>query len=301
MSNKKHRPIGIGVQGLADVFCMFSCSYESDLAEELNGLIFETIYYAAIDESKELAKIEGHYESFKGSPFSEGKLQYHLWGLTENDLLTRDRYDWKKLSSDVMKYGTRNSLLTALMPTAGTSQLMGCYESFEPYMSNVFVRTTMAGEFMIMNEHLIKDLIKRDLWSEEMRKKIIVYNGSIQKINEIPDDLKEVYKTAFEIKLKSIIKLSCKRGRFVDQSQSMNLFMSKPDFTVLTSAHFYGWRNGIKTGMYYLRSTPAVNPIQFGIDVTDVLRILKKTNGLDLISGDYEMTDTKNINKNKDV
>ena len=282
-SNKKHRPIGIGVQGLADVYCLFSLSYESEEANILNKKIFETIYYASVDESKELAKLEGAYESFKDSPFSNGKLQYHLWGLTEKDLLTKDKYDWNTLREEVRTYGTRNSLLTALMPTASTSQIMKCYESFEPYMSNVFVRTTLAGEFIVINEHLMKDLIKKNLWSDDMRKKIIIHQGSIQNINEIPQNIKDIYKTAFELNLKNIIAQSVNRGPFIDQSQSMNLFMKTPDFHVLTNAHFYGWRNGLKTGMYYLRSTPAINPIQFGIDISDIIRITGKASALDLI------------------
>jgi ribonucleoside-diphosphate reductase alpha subunit len=277
-SNKNNRPVGIGTQGLVDCYNIFGYAYESTEAEELNKKIYETIYYASVDESKELAKVHGTYKSFPGSPFSEGKLQFHLWGMNTDQLMTKNMYDWNKLVKEVKAYGTYNSLLTALMPTASTSQIMKCCESFEPYMSNVFVRTTMAGEFVVVNESLIKDLVKYNLWNEDMRKKIIIHNGSIQNIKEIPDKIKEVYKTAFEIKLKSIIKQSVERGPFIDQSQSMNLFMDNPSYVRLTSAHFYGWRNGIKTGMYYMRGAPAVNPIQFGIDMTETLRLSGFTN-----------------------
>lgn len=282
-SNKRNRPIGLGVQGLVDCFNMFGYPFDSPEAEELNKRIFETIYYASIDESKELAKIHGTYKSFPGSPFSEGKLQFHLWGMTTDQLVTKNDYDWNKLVKDVKSFGTYNSLLTALMPTASTSQIMGCCESFEPYMSNVFVRTTMAGEFVVVNGFLMKDLIKHNLWNDDMKKKIIINNGSIQNIPEIPDNLKAIYKTSFEIKLKNIIKQSVERGPFIDQSQSMNLFMDNPDFESLTSAHFYGWKNGIKTGMYYLRGMPAVNPNQFGIDITEIMRLSGFTNVRDYL------------------
>ncbi|MBM3204191.1 ribonucleoside-diphosphate reductase subunit alpha [Candidatus Woesearchaeota archaeon] len=201
--------------------------------------------------------------------------------------MTKDIYDWNGLIEDIKTFGTRNSLLTALMPTAGTSQIMKCYESFEPYMSNVFVRTTIAGEYIVINENLVRELIKRDLWNEDLRKKIIIANGSVQNIDEIPNDIKEVYKSAFEIKLKSIIKQSIERGAFIDQSQSMNLFMQKPDPSKLTSAHFYGWKGGLKTGMYYLRSTSAVNPLQFGIDINEIIRLTGKSNPMELIQNDY--------------
>lgn len=272
-SNKHNRPIGIGVQGLNGLYNIFGFPYESASAEELNKKIFETIYFAAVDESKELAKVHGTYKSFPGSPFSEGKLQFHLWGMTTDQLLTKDTLDWDKLVKEVKSFGTYNSLLTALMPTASTSQIMKCCESFEPIMSNVFVRTTMAGEFVVVNESLVNDLIKYDLWNDDMRKKIIINNGSVQNIKEIPNNLKEIYKTAFEIKIKSMIKQSIERGPFIDQSQSMNLFMDSPSYVRLTSAHFYGWKNGIKTGMYYLRGAPAVNPIQFGVDMNEMLRL----------------------------
>lgn len=302
ISNKQHRPIGIGVQGLADVYNIFEYPYDSSEASQLNKMIFETIYYASLDESKELAKKYGPYKTFYNSPFSEGKLQYHLWGTKTNELLTKNKYNWETLINEIMEHGTRNSLLTALMPTAGTSQIMGCYEGFEPYLSNVFVRTTIAGEFLVINDNLIRSLIRENLWDEDMKKLIIIKNGSIQDISKIPQNIRDIYKTAFEIKLKNIISQSVDRGHFIDQSQSMNLFMKKPDFTTLTSAHFYGWKNGIKTGMYYLRTTPAVNPIQFGIDVDDVIRLTKKNNIIDLITDDYkiQMENHKKISKEHD-
>lgn len=270
-SNMKHRPVGIGIQGISDVYNFLGYSWESQEAEILNKKIFETIYYAALDESKELAKIHGHYESFNGSPFSNGILQYHMWNLTEKDLLMN--FDWNKLCEEIKIHGTRNSLLTALMPTASTAQIMGNYEGFEPYLTNIFVRTTLAGEFVVINENLVNDLEKLNLWNEDMRKLIIIYNGSIQHIDNIPNDIKDRYKTAFELKLKSIIKQSIDRAPFIDQSQSMNLFQPKPNFSVLYSAHLYGWKNGLKTGMYYLRTSPAVNPINFGIDIDDLKRL----------------------------
>ena len=282
-SNRKNRPIGIGVQGLADVYNLFGYAFDSLSAQQLNKKIFETIYYSAINTSKDIAKVDGPYDAFRGSPFSEGKLQYHLWGMTEDDLVTKNDYDWLGLVEEVKKYGTRNSLLTALMPTAGTSQIMKCSESFEPYMSNVFVRTTMAGEFVIINENLIRDLLKLGLWSDDMRKLIIIKNGSIQDIPNVPTKIKSIYKTAFELKLKQIISQSADRGPFIDQSQSMNLFMKVPNYEILTSAHFYSWERGCKTGMYYLRTTPAVSPIQFGIDVADIIRLTGKSGVTDLI------------------
>ena len=271
VSNLKNRPVGIGVQGISDVYNMMGHAFDSPESELLNKKIFECIYYAAVDESKELAKIHGHYQSFTGSPFSEGKLQYHLWGLKESDLLMN--LDWVTLCNEVKQYGTRNSLLTALMPTASTAQIMGNYEGFEPYLTNIFVRTTLAGEFVVINEHLVKDLELVNLWNEDMRKLIIIYNGSIQHIDSIPSEIKIKYKTAFELSLKSIIKQSVERGPFIDQSQSMNLFQPKPNFKVLYTAHMYGWKNGLKTGMYYLRTSPAVNPINFGIDIDDLKRL----------------------------
>jgi len=294
-SNMKNRPQGIGIQGLADLYNFMGYPFDSEEAETLNKKIFETIYYAAVDESKELAKKYGAYESFKGSPFSQGKLQYHLWGKEEKDLLMG--FDWIKLTEEVKKYGTRNSLLTALMPTASTAQIMGNYEGFEPYLTNIFVRTTLAGEFIVINENLVKDLELLGLWNEDMRKLIIIYNGSVQHIDSIPQNIKDRYKTAFELKLKSIIKQSVERGPFIDQSQSMNLFQPKPNFAVLYSAHLYGWENGLKTGMYYLRTSPAVNPINFGIDIDDLKRLTGMNSVDELIS--HSIADANIFKKRK--
>jgi ribonucleoside-diphosphate reductase alpha chain len=276
ISNFRHRPVGIGCSGLADVYNLFECGFESEQASYLNKKIFETIYFAALDESKELAKRFGPYETFKGSPFSKGLLQYHMWNLTNNDLITKDEYNWNGLVDEIKTYGTRNSLLTALMPTASTAQIMKCSECFEPHMSNMFVRTTLAGEFIVINDNLVKMLEQIGLWDMDTRKLIIMNNGSIQNINQIPGYVKEIFKTAFEIKLKSIISQSADRGPFIDQSQSMNLFMGTPDFKKLTSAHFYGWKRGIKTSSYYLRSVSAANPLSFGIDINEAERLKKK-------------------------
>lgn len=267
LSNMRHRPVGLGVQGLADVYNLMGLPFESEEAMKLNKQIFESIYYASVDESCKLAEINGHYETFLNSPFSKGQLQYHLWGLDNQSLETKDLYDWDGLVERVKHYGTRNSLLTALMPTASTSQIMKCSECFEPYMSNIFTRTTLAGEFIIINENLIKDLEENNLWNDDMRENIIIHKGSIQKIDNIPQKIKDIYKTAYEIKLKSIISQSADRGAFIDQSQSMNLFLEEQDRIKLRSALFYGWKRGLKTGMYYLRSTPAVDALNFGIDI----------------------------------
>jgi ribonucleoside-diphosphate reductase alpha chain len=300
-SNLSNRPIGIGIQGLADVFNLLGLPYESKEALDVNTKIMETIYYNSLDESCMLAKVRGTYKTFAGSPFSEGILQYHMWGLTNNDLLTKDMFDWNGLINRIKEYGTTNSLITALMPTASTSQIMGCYESFEPYMSNLFVRTTLAGEFIIINANLIKQLVEKDIWNDDIRKMIIIKNGSIADIPQIPDDIKRVYKTAFEIKLKSIIDQSVARGKFVDQSQSMNIFIAKPNFTILNSSHFYAWKQGLKTGMYYCRTTPSVNPGKFGIDISDIQRLLGKTNIIDIIAEEYGITLSEKEEKEEKV
>jgi len=270
-SNMKYRPIGIGVQGLADVYNIMGYPFESLEAINMNKMIFESIYYGCVKASCELAEEQGYYDLFPGSPASQGQFQFHLWGINENDL--SGRYDWKTLIDRVKTYGLRNSLLTALMPTATTSQIMGNSEAIDPYLSNVYTRYTLAGEFIVINENLINDLIRLGIWSEEIRTKIIVLNGSISGIREIPENIKNIYKTAFEIKLKSVIQQAIDRGCFVDQSQSLNLYMEDSDFDRLTSAHFFGWEHGIKTGMYYLRSRPSVDPIQFGIDIRRVRKI----------------------------
>lgn len=270
-SNMKHRPVGLGIQGLSDIFCKLKLVWGSPEALKLDKKILEYIYYGALLETIDLAKKDGAYQSFQNSDFSIGKLQFHHWGLSVDDL--SPELDWSQLISDLKTYGARNSLLTALMPTASTSQIMGNYECFEPYRKMMFVRTTLAGEFIVINDHLIEDLKELKLWNEDLRKLIIIDNGSIQNIPQIPDNLKKIYRTAFEIPLKTIIDHSVVRAPFVDQSQSLNLFINKPDFTALTSAHFYGWKKGLKTGMYYLHTNPAVNPINFGIDINDVKRL----------------------------
>lgn len=287
-SNLRHRPMGIGVQGLADVYNIMGFAFSSKEAYELNKRIFESIYYACIDESKELAKRFGTYPTFKGSPASQGLLQFHLWGKTEEQLLMG--FDWKKLVEEVKKYGLRNSLLTALMPTASTSQIMGNSECIEPYMSNIFKRSTLAGEFIVVNKNLMKELLKLNLWDDDMRMRLIIENGSIQNILQIPEEIRKVYETAFEIKQMHIVNQSADRGEFVDQSQSMNIFMAKPNFDILTAVIFGGHARGLKTGMYYYRSLPAVNPINFGIDVKDIKRLTGKDTTITMISESYSLS-----------
>lgn len=275
-SNMRHRPIGIGIQGLADVYCKLFLPFDSEEANLVNQEMMETIYYGALKASCELAQKLGPYETFKGSPFSEGKLQYHLAGLTEDDLLTKDRWDWKGLVEDIKQYGTRNSLVTALMPTASTSQLMGNNECFEPYTTNLYTRSTLAGEYLVVNQHLVEKLIELGLWNDDVKEEFIYDNGSIQHIRSIPQEVKDVYKTAFEMSMKPTIDQAIARQPFIDQSQSMNLFISEPDFEKLTNALFYGWKHGLKTLMYYLRTRPAVNPQKFGLDPERIARIEKK-------------------------
>ena len=292
LSNMKHRPMGIGVQGLADLYNIMGYPFDSKEAHLLNKQIFETIYYTALDESKNYARLEGAYETFDGSPLSQGILQYHMWGLKESELIMG--YDWNTLIQEIKEHGVRNSLLIALMPTASTSQIMGNSECIEPYMSNIFVRSTLAGDFIVVNKNLMQDLEKLNLWTDDIRKKILIYNGSIQKINEIPSNIKEIYKTAFEISLKSIVKQSAERGPFICQSQSLNLFIDKPNFDIINTALWSGWKLGLKTGMYYYRSVPAVNPIAFGIDVNDIIRLTNNTEEyIQLINSD---TDDEIIN-----
>ena len=292
LSNMKHRPMGIGVQGLADLYNIMGYPFDSKEAHLLNKQIFETIYYTALDESKNYARLEGAYETFDGSPLSQGILQYHMWGLKESELIMG--YDWNTLIQEIKEHGVRNSLLIALMPTASTSQIMGNSECIEPYMSNIFVRSTLAGDFIVVNKNLMQDLEKLNLWTDDIRKKILIYNGSIQKINEIPSNIKEIYKTAFEISLKSIVKQSAERGPFICQSQSLNLFIDKPNFDIINTALWSGWKLGLKTGMYYYRSVPAVNPIAFGIDVNDIIRLTN--NNVDLINNISSSDDDEIIN-----
>lgn len=261
VSNERHRPMGIGVQGLADVFALMKVPFDSAEAREINKNIFETMYYGAVLASNKLAKEKGVYSSFKGSPISEGKFQFDLAGVKPSD-----RYDWESLRKDVMENGVRNSLLIALMPTASTSQILGNNECFEPYTSNIYTRSTIAGDFVVINEHMVRDLDKLGLWNAEMKDKVIFYNGSIQHIDEIPQNIKDLYRTAWEIKQKVIIDMAADRQPFVDQSQSMNLFFEEPKDKELTGAFFYGHKRGLKTGSYYLRTRPKVQAQQFTID-----------------------------------
>ncbi|MFY0594042.1 ribonucleoside-diphosphate reductase subunit alpha [Roseivirga sp.] len=261
-SNMRHRPIGLGVQGLADAFILMRMPFDSEEARKLNKDIFETIYFAAMTASKDLAKVEGPYETFKGSPVSKGIFQYDMWGVTPDSGL----WDWDSLKKDVKKHGARNSLLVAPMPTASTSQILGNNECFEPYTSNIYTRRTLSGEFVIVNKHLMKDLIKLGLWSGDMKNKLIAAQGSIQNIPDIPEDIKALYKTVWEISQKSIIEMSSDRGAYICQSQSLNIHIQDPNFGKLTSMHFYAWKKGLKTGMYYLRSKAATSAIQFTVD-----------------------------------
>lgn len=303
-SNLRHRPVGLGIQGLADVFAIMKIPYESEDAKIVNKCIFETIYHAAIETSMEISKkrheyihsrtysllldtylklneyeIEninrgskypGSYCSFVGSPASNGQLQFDLWGVEPSE-----RYDWIKLKNDIMTYGLRNSLLVAPMPTASTSQIMGFNESFEPFTNNIFKRKTLSGEFVVMNKHLIKDLIELGIWSDETRKKIMNNDGSVQNIDDIPDEIKAVYKNVWEIKQKALIDLSIQRGPYICQSQSLNIFMEEPDFKKLSSMHFYGWSNGLKTGSYYLRTRPRVKSQKFTLEPTSAIGAVK--------------------------
>ncbi len=260
-SNLRHRPVGLGVQGLADAFIMMRLPFTSDEAKQLNQEIFETIYFAAVTASMELAKEEGPYSTFQGSPISQGEFQYNLWGLKDSDL--SGRWDWTSLRKEVMEHGVRNSLLLAPMPTASTSQILGNNEAFEPYTSNIYTRRVLSGEFIVVNKHLLEDLVKHGLWNENLKQEIMRHNGSIQNIDIIPQDLKELYKTVWEMSMKDIIDMSRQRGYFIDQSQSLNLFMQDATFAKLTSMHFYAWKSGLKTGMYYLRTKSAVDAIKF--------------------------------------
>jgi ribonucleoside-diphosphate reductase alpha chain len=260
-SNMRHRPIGIGVQGLANVFAMMRIPFESQEARELNKKIFETMYYGAMMASCKLAKRDGPYSTFEGSPISQGKFQFDLW-----DVKPSDRYDWGALRKDIMENGVRNSLCIALMPTASTSQILGNNECFEPFTSNLYTRRTIAGDFVVINEYLVRDLMELNLWNKDMKDKIIFYNGSVQQIEEIPEDIKALYKTAWEMKQKALIDLAADRGPFVCQTQSMNLFFEEPKDKELTGAFFYGHKRGLKTGSYYIRTRPKVQAQQFTID-----------------------------------
>ena len=268
-SNMENRPIGIGVQGLADVYCMLSLPFSSESARELNKKIFENIYYGSVQMSISLAKKYGKYQSYQRSHHEKGKLQFDLWCIDKSKL----SLDWTPLYEEMSQYGMRNSLLTALMPTASTSQIMGNNEAFEPFTTNIYVRKTLAGEFTVVNQHLIKDLIKLGLWTKDIYEEILYDNGSIQRVLNIPKNIKEIYKTAYELKITDILKQAVDRSPFVDHMQSMNLFMEKVSFKILNSSHFYSWKHGLKTGMYYLRTQPAVDPIKFGLDPESIQRI----------------------------
>jgi len=259
-SNMRHRPIGIGVQGLADAFIKMRMPFDSPEAKQLNRDIFETIYFAALTESNAIAEKEGAYQTYEGSPVSQGILQYDMWNVTPSD-----RWDWAELKSKIKENGVRNSLLLAPMPTASTSQILGNNECFEPYTSNIYSRRTLSGEYVVVNKHLLKDLVRLGLWDHSMKERLMAANGSIQNIDEIPQDIKDLYKTVWEIKQKVLIDMSADRGAFICQSQSLNIFMENPSLAKLTSMHFYAWKQGLKTGMYYLRSKSAVDPIKFSL------------------------------------
>lgn len=273
-SNMRHRPIGIGVQGMADAFILMRFPYESEEAQKLNQQIFETIYYGALEASCEIAEKDGTYETYAGCPVSKGILQYDMWNKAPSEL-----WDWAPLKEKIAKHGVRNSLLLAPMPTASTAQILGNNESFEPYTSNVYNRRVLSGEFQVVNHHLLKDLTELELWDDDMKNKIIASNGSIQHIDEIPKHIRELYKTVWEISVKTCIKMAADRGAFIDQSQSFNIHVAEPNYGKLTSIHFYGWKMGLKTGMYYLRTKPAVNAIQFTVDKVKLGQTQSAQNG----------------------
>lgn len=292
-SNMKHRPIGLGVQGLADVFILLRLPFESELAKMLNKNIFETIYFAAMTASKDLAKEQGAYQTFAGSPVSKGIFQFDMWGVTPTDC-----WDWASLKEEVKQFGVRNSLLVAPMPTASTSQIFGNNECFEPYTSNIYTRRVLSGEFIIVNKHLLKDLVNLGLWNNSMKNKIIAANGSIQNIEEIPAEIKELYKTVWEIKQRNIIDMAADRGAYICQSQSLNLFVDNPNTSKLTSMHFYAWKKGLKTGMYYLRTQAATQAVQFTVEkqgsneINPVIPSTEKINHKSQMNNDIEPNQT---------
>ena len=262
-SNMRHRPVGLGVQGLADTFIQLRLPFTSPEAKQLNKDIFETIYFASLKASKDLAKVDGAYETFEGSPISQGKFQFDLWGVEAKEL--SGRWDWDELREEIKESGVRNSLLLAPMPTASTSQILGNNECFEPYTSNIYTRRVLSGEFIIVNKHLLKDLVKLGLWNDELKNEILRTNGSIQNIDIIPQNIKDLYKTVWELSMRDIIDMAGERGMFIDQSQSLNLFVENANLGKLTSMHFYAWKQGLKTGMYYLRTKSAVDAIKFTV------------------------------------
>ena len=260
-SNMRHRPIGLGVQGLADAFILMRFPFDSEEARQLNKDVFETIYYAACTASKDMAKEDGAYETFEGSPASQGKLQFDMWGVTPSD-----RWEWDILKDEIKEHGMRNSLLMAPMPTASTAQILGNNECFEPYTSNIYTRRTLSGEFIVVNKHLLRDLTKLGLWDDDMKNRLIAANGSVQNIPEIPENLKVLYRTAWEIPQRAILDMAADRGAYICQSQSLNVFMENVNNSKLTSMHFYAWKKGLKTGMYYLRTKAATDAIKFTVD-----------------------------------
>ena len=262
-SNMRHRPIGLGVQGLADAFILLRLPFTSPEAKQLNKDIFETIYFASLKASKDLAKVDGAYETFEGSPISQGRFQFDMWGVAAKDL--SGRWDWDELRAEIKESGVRNSLLLAPMPTASTSQILGNNECFEPYTSNIYTRRVLSGEFIIVNKHLLKDLVKLGLWDDDLKNEILRTNGSIQNIDHIPQNIKDLYKTVWELSMRDIIDMAAERGQFIDQSQSLNMFVENANLGKLTSMHFYGWKKGLKTGMYYLRTKSAVDAIKFTV------------------------------------
>lgn len=263
----RHRPIGLGVQGLADAFAIMKLPFESEAAKQLNEDIFETIYFAACEASCELSERDGPYETYAGSPASNGQLQFDLWGRTPKS----GRWNWADLKEKIAKHGMRNSLLVAPMPTASTAQILGNNESFEPYTQNLYVRRVLSGEFVQVNKHLLRDLITRGLWTEEMRMQLIAHNGSVQHL-DLPADVKELYKTVWEIKQRIVLDMAADRGAYIDQSQSLNIHMIDATIAKLSSMHFHGWQLGLKTGMYYLRTKAATDAIKFTVDVEKVRR-----------------------------
>jgi ribonucleoside-diphosphate reductase alpha chain len=266
-SNFRHRPVGLGVQGLADVFCILGLPFESEDADKLQTDIFETIYFAALTSSKDLSKIHGPYESIDGSPIEKGVFQFEMWDKKDKDL--SGRWDWKGLRKEVVNYGVRNSLLVAPMPTASTAQILGNNEAFEPFTTNLYLRRTLGGEFVVINKHLVNDLLKLNLWNDTIKNKLIFENGSVQNIPEIPTELKEVYKTVWEMSQKRLLVMAANRSIFIDQSQSLNLFIDNVTKPKLLAAHIFGWKSGLKTGMYYLRTRAAVDAIKtLGVDIT---------------------------------
>ncbi|CAG9761941.1 unnamed protein product [Ceutorhynchus assimilis] len=298
-SNMRHRPIGIGIQGLADAFILMRMPFDSEEAALLNKQIFETLYYGALEASCEIAEKVGAYSTYEGSPVSQGILQYDMWNVKPTDL-----WDWEALKAKIAKHGVRNSLLLAPMPTASTAQILGNNESVEPYTSNIYTRRVLSGEFQVVNHHLLKDLTDKGLWDDLMKNQVLANNGSIQNIPGIPDELKAIYKTVWEISQKVIINMASDRGAYIDQSQSLNIHIEKPNYGVLSSMHFYGWKKGLKTGMYYLRSKPASNPIQFTVDKSKLLVKVKTSsiqNGVTVVENGAQPKETeKNGHENEE-